>query len=223
MRLHKFFLIAIIVLVLELAGVLYLGLSLPADTRIPIHWNIHNEIDGYASRNTAVFPFWLFNVAIFLLMVFSAELSPVFKQNRERYDAVIPPLTLILVVFFALLHIYMLLLGKYPWLEQKVQGIYILIGAMFICIGNILPKLPRNYIAGIKTPWTIYSDEIWRKTSRLGGFSFVVLGLMMLVKGLFRIQAGWYDALTLIALAAVVILPMAYSFVLYRKAKKEEV
>lgn len=222
MKMHKYFKLSIAVLVIQLAVVLWLGFSLPADTKIPIHWNIKNEIDGYASRNMAVFPFWLFNLGLFLLMMFSARLSPVFQQNRERYDAVIPPMTLVLVFFFALFHVYMLLLGHYPWLEDKLQIIYILIGALFICLGNILPKLPRNYIAGIKTPWTIYSDEIWRRTSRLGGFSFVILGLLMLVKGLFNLQAAWLNYTLLALLGFLVLGPVLYSFALYQKEKKNQ-
>jgi uncharacterized membrane protein len=222
MKIHKYFLMAMLVLVIELIVVAWLGYSLPADTRIPMHWNIHSEIDGWASRNTAILPFWLFNLGLFLLMMFSRQLSPVFKQNRERYDAVIPGLTLILVIFFALIHVYMLVLGHYPELESKVQFIFILMGAMFICLGNILPKVPRNFIAGYKISWTLYSDEIWRRTHRLAGFCFVIFGAVLMLKGIFNLRTGWANAAMLIGLLGLAIVPIIYSFILFKLRKNDE-
>jgi len=222
MKIHKYFMLAMLVLVIELIIVAWLGYTLPADSKIPVHWNIHSEIDGWASRNTAILPFWLFNLGLFLLMMFSRRISPVYKQNRERYDAVIPGMTLILIVFFALIHIYMLVLGHYPELESKVQFIFILMGAMFICLGNIMPKIPRNYIAGYKLSWTLYSDEIWRRTHRLGGFCFVIFGAMLMLKGLFNIRTGWANAIMLIGLLGLAIIPIIYAFVLFKLSKNDE-
>lgn len=222
MKLHKSYVISIVILVIQLAVVLWMGYSLPKDTQLPIHWNIHNQIDNFAPRNTAIIPFWLFNLGLFLLMMFSNKLSPVLAQNKERYDAMIPSMTLGLVIFFALFHIYILLLGHYPQMQENSKGIYVLIGLLFIFLGNIMPKVPRNYIAGIKTPWTFYSDEIWRKTSRLGGYCFFVFGALMLVKGIFTVNGQLIYWLLLIMLFVLVFLPITYAFYLYKTGKKEE-
>jgi len=217
---HKYNKATLVILVVQLIVVLYLGYTLPKATMIPVHWNVQNQIDGYASRNTAIIPFWLFNLGLGLLMMFSEKLSPVFKQNKERYDAIIPLMTMGMVFFFALFHIYMLLLGHYPVWQNKIQMLFILMGGLFIFLGNILPKLPRNFIAGIKTPWTFYSDEIWRKTSRMGGYCFVILGLSMLARGFFNIRAMWMNYAELIMLVVVIVFPVLYSFLLYQKSKK---
>jgi uncharacterized membrane protein len=221
MKMHKYFVLSIIVLVIELAVILYIGASLPADAKLPVHWNIHNEIDGWAGKNTAIYPFWLFNLGMFLLMMFSDKLSPVFKQNRERYNAIIPLMTFGIVLFFALTHIYILLLGLHPEWADKIQGIFILMGALFIFLGNILPKTPRNFIAGYKLSWTLYNDEIWRRTHRLGGWCFVLVGILMLVRGVFNISANWMNVAMIIGFAILVLGPIAYSFILYLKDKKE--
>ncbi len=222
MKMHKYFKIAIGILVIQLCVVLFLGYTLVPWTKIPIHWNIQNHIDGYASRDAAIIPFWLFNLGLFLLMMFSGKLSPVFKQNKERYDAITPLMTMGMVFFFALFHIYMLLLGHYPQWQGKVQMIFLLIGALFLFLGNILPKMPRNFIAGIKTPWTIYSDEIWRKTSRMGGYCFALFGLLMLIRGIFNITVAWMNKVDIVMLVILIGFPTLYSFLLYQKGKKEE-
>lgn len=222
MKMHKYFKIAIVVLFIQLCVVLFLGYTLDINTKIPTHWNIKNHIDGYTARDIAILPFWLFNLCLFLLMKYSRKLSPVFQQNRERYDAVIPLMTLGLVFFFAVFHVYMLLLGHYPEWQGKVQMVFILIGALFVFLGNILPKLPRNFIAGIKTPWTFYSDEIWRKTSRVGAYCFVIFGLTMLLRGLFNLTASWANIAEIVMLVILIVYPTLYSFLLYQKGKKEK-
>lgn len=222
MKISKLVVISIIVLVVELVIVLYLGAQLPADAKLPVHWNIHNQIDGWGSKSSVILPFWLFNVALFLLMIFSGRLFPVFKQNRGRYEEIIPPFTLVLVSFFALIHIFIVLSGIYPQASQKVQFIFVLIGGLFIALGNLLPKLPRNFIAGIKTPWTFYSDEIWQRTSRVGGYCFVLTGLVMLVLGLLNMKGAWTAWLFAGLLAFLIAVPILYSFLLFLKSKKEE-
>jgi len=221
MKLNKNYIASIVVLILQLIIVLILGYSLPQDAKLPVHWNIRGQIDNYASRNMAIIPFWLFNLGLFLLLMFSGKPPPVHRQNKERYEASIQPLAFGLVLFFAIFHVYILLLGKYPRWQEQTQFIFVLMGLLFIFLGNLLPRIPRNYIAGIKVPWTLYSDTIWRKTSRLGGYCFVFLGLLMLVKGLLNITAMWMNFLLLAVLVIVVFVPIIYAFILFKSNKEE--
>jgi uncharacterized membrane protein len=59
-----------------------------------------------------------------------------------------------------------------------------LLGVMFIVIGNFMGKIRRNYMFGVRTPWTLASDRAWNKTHRLGGKLFVASGALILVSGL---------------------------------------
>ncbi len=58
---------------------------------------------------------------------------------------------------------------------------HILVGLLFIVIGNYLPQCKPNYFVGIKTPWTLSNEEVWRKTHRFSGKVFVVLGVIMIL------------------------------------------
>ena len=62
----------------------------------------------------------------------------------------------------------------------------ILVGLLFIVIGNYLPQCKPNYFVGIKTPWTLSNEEVWRKTHRFSGKVFVVLGIIMILSILRR-------------------------------------
>ncbi len=222
MKMHKYFLAAILVLLIHLVLMLIIGNSLPADAKVPTHWNYQNQIDGWSSRNNAMLPFWLFNLGLFLLLYFSGKWSPVYRQNKERFDAVMPLLSFGLTLFFALFHIYTLILAKDPTLLAGFDVIFILMGALFIFIGNLLPRMPRNFIAGIKTPWTFYSDEIWRRTSRLGGWCFALMGVVMLLRGLIKIEAPWYNVFMLVIMVGLLVIPLVYSLLLFLRSKNAE-
>jgi uncharacterized membrane protein len=221
MKIYKFYTASIIILVIQLIAVLLIGHSLPGDAKIPSHWNYKNQIDSYANKTNGMFLPLALNTGIFLMMVFLRKYSPVYQQEREKSNNAIPLLTMGLVFFLALIHIYSMLLAKNPSWASNVQPLHILLGLLFMFIGNVLPKLSRNYFAGIKTPWTYYSDEIWRKSSRVGGFCFFLMGLVFMIAGIFNLKGVFVTTLQIILLIITVIVPTGYSFILYLKAKKE--
>ena len=85
------------------------------------------------------------------------------------------------------------------------------VGFLLIVMGNYLPKTKRNYTVGIKLPWTLNSDENWRKTHRLGGYTFILGGLFFLISPFVENQY-----LILITIAIIFFIPMIYSFYLYK-------
>lgn len=60
-----------------------------------------------------------------------------------------------------------------------------LTGIIFIVIGNYLPKIRRNYIIGIRTPWTLESEEVWDKTHAFSGPVFMITGLAISILAFF--------------------------------------
>ena len=89
----------------------------------------------------------------------------------------------------------------------------IFMGVLSIVIGNYLPKTKQSYTMGIKLPWTLNSEENWNRTHRLAGYLWVLGGLLFIVMSF----VGWSLAAFLIILAVMVLVPTAYSYLLYRK------
>ena len=85
-------------------------------------------------------------------------------------------------------------------------------GLLFIAIGNYLPKTRRNYTMGIKLPWTLNSDENWRRTHRLGGICFIGIGLSLIISIFFKSEVIFLAALIIGGL-----IPGFYSYYLYTK------
>ena len=61
------------------------------------------------------------------------------------------------------------------------NGVKLIIAVLFTVIGNLMPKFKHNYFIGIKTPWTLASEEVWFATHRLGGKLWFYGGLIMII------------------------------------------
>jgi len=211
----KMFSASIILLVLYIMVVGYLAMAVPADASIPIHWNSRGEIDGYAGKTTALIFAIALNFGIFLLLYLLPYYSPKYKQQAARFDKVLPKISFMMQIFFSLLNIYML---SYPMISftTPVNPVLIIIGLMLIVLGNILPKVPRNFFVGIRTPWAISDEENWHKTHRVGGKVFVIGGILMVISGIIPVSAGIMSVVSWMILI-VILFPLLYSFLLYLK------
>ncbi|HWQ50885.1 MAG TPA: SdpI family protein [Terriglobales bacterium] len=88
------------------------------------------------------------------------------------------------------------------------------IGLVFIAIGNYLPKCRQNYTVGIKLPWTLASEENWRRTHRFGGVTFILGGVIMLAAGFLP---DYFTGVIAAVLALTVGAPAVYSYSMYKR------
>ena len=195
---NKKFWLSIVIIIVQIVLALYLSSFIANDAKIPSHWNFRGEIDGYSSKWTAVLLFPGINILLF------------------RFSRMVPLITNIIIFFFAIIHIYTLLLGAELVLANG-NFIYYAIGLMFILLGNILPKMPSSFFIGIRTPWTLSSEYVWRKTHKVGGICFVINGLLMIF-----IPAIWGNNVTAMIIMSVLFIALLlysvlYSFLLYKK------
>ena len=94
----------------------------------------------------------------------------------------------------------------------------VLLGGVFIIVGNYLPKCRQNYTVGIKLPWTLYDEENWNRTHRLGGKVWMLGGVLVLALGVVGLGNAW---LILAVILPVSIVPVIYSFMYYMKHKED--
>lgn len=88
----------------------------------------------------------------------------------------------------------------------------IVIGFIFIILGNYLPKIKRNYTIGIRTSWALNSDENWSRTHRFSGYVFVLSGMLYII---FSMLGYMFIGLGIILISSL--LCFGYSYSLYRK------
>ncbi len=176
------------------------------------HWDSSGTPDSVASKGFCVFGF---PVLLLIFHFICLAITSADKKNNNQNSKMFLIVFYIMPVisFYASAIIYSTALG----LEfEKSKFIFLLISAMFVIIGNFLPKCKQNSTLGIKLPWTIYDEENWNKTHRLGGKLWVICGIIMLVAVFLPIKAIPFILIPIIAVASVI--PAIYSYVIYKKA-----
>ena len=202
----KVLIITSLVILLPILAGLILWNQIPE--QLPIHWNAAGEIDGWSSKPFAVFGMPLILLAFQWVCVCATQADPKKQNHSEKILHlvfwIIPIINIALSVF-----IYCAALGKQVRVEVLMP---ILMGLLFVVIGNYLPKCKQNYTVGIKIPWTLNSEENWNRTHRLAGWVWTIGGLIIMASGFF---AGFWllMAVTLI----MVFVPLIYSYILHRK------
>ncbi len=215
MTLKKYW-FTIMILVIQVLGSLYLCMSLPADAKVPIHWNYKGEIDNYASVWSSFYTFNGINVGLFLFFLAFPLFSPWYKKNQKQYEKLLPVIVGGMIMLFAAIYLFSLITVFYPGFNSSA-GIDFLIGILLIFLGNLMPKIPKNFFIGIRTPWSLSSDEVWFKTHRVGGYCFVMGGILMLFKGFLPVDWSVPQMILTVSTIALFAYPVIYSFILFKQ------
>lgn len=176
--------------------------------QIPIHWNMAGEIDDWSSKSFAVFGLPLILLAVQWLAVLATASDPKNKNHSTKILNMI--FWLIPVLSIALSAVmYSIALGGKVRVEVLL---FVLLGLLFVVIGNYLPKCQQSYTIGIKLPWTLHSEENWNRTHRLAGWLWVIGGFLMMITAFFKILWLVFSIPLMMAL-----IPVIYSYILHRK------
>jgi len=193
---------------LVVAFLVFPYLSYPAVS----HWDVTGVPNGF------VLPFWAVAfgpliLAMFLLLWWGIPKIDPLKKNIESFRRVYD----IFWVVGSLFIFYIYALTLY-WNIGHIFNINMAIAPAFafliITIGVVLPRTKRNWFIGIRTPWTLASDSVWEKTHALGGKLFVVAGIISFFAFFIPFYFEW---LFLAPLIVATIVPIIYSYLLYKK------
>lgn len=206
---QRYFFGAAAVILATLAGTVVAYPHLPGT--VPVHWNTHGQIDGWAPRWTL----FLYGPGLmtFMLVLFAA--FPWLSPKKFEVDAFRPTylyIMIILVAMFAYIQVLMILAALNVALDSGravIGGVCLLIALM----GNVMGKVRRNFYIGIRTPWTIASERVWNATHRFAAKTFFAGGLVGFVAVLLR--APFWLPLAAILLAAFT--PAIYSLIYYKQ------
>ena len=180
--------------------------------RIPTHWNLHGVADGWGGRSAA-FLFPAIGTGIMLLIMVLPYLDPR-RANWEKFKDEVRLLVTVLVLFSAWVEA-VALGAALGWKVNAGRAVLAGVGALLAVIGNYLPRIRSNWFMGIRTPWTLSSDRVWRETHRVGGRTFVAGGLLMIAAGFIPEPVG--DVLALGGVAVAALVPVVYSYLAWRR------
>lgn len=178
--------------------------------KLPTHWNFSGEIDGWSSKPFAVFFIPLFILAMHLICTVATSMDPKNEGVNSKVFTLVLWICPILSVL-CMTSCYVAGFGK----DVNI-GLFapLIMGIVFLFIGNYLPKCKQNYTIGIKIPWTLNDEDNWNKTHRFAGFVWTVCSFVVMSGAFFK-KAVVYT--TFVPIAVMVLAPMIYSYIYYRK------
>jgi uncharacterized membrane protein len=166
-----------------------------------VHWGMDGQPDGYASKWFASLMFPVFMLGMILLQQWLPTIDPN-KENIERFQGAYNIIGAGIVSLFFILHLVVILQGLGYELNVPMLTT-LLLGALFILTGNYLPRVRPNYFLGIRNPWTLTDEEVWRKTHRTGGKMFVAGGVLILLASFFPTAYLFYVVLAVVLIVAI--------------------
>ena len=158
--------------------------------QIPAHYNFAGEIDRWGSKYEALL-FPAITILMGFFMLWMAKIAAKQEENGNNNEKIVFYTGMGISLWFTAMHTFSLYkafaaAGSMGYsVEADINRIFcILLGISLVIIGNFMPKLRNNSIIGLRTPWSMKNDTVWKKSQLFGGISFIVCGVLMIIAGL---------------------------------------
>ena len=186
--------------------------------QVPTHWGLNGRVDAYSSPATL----WLLCAIAPLLslgMQFLPRLDPKrenYEKFQSRYDLFGPMVPLLLLVCVAVT----LSESLWPGRIDVGRAILLMVGVLFLIVGNLMGKVKTNWFLGFRTPWALSDPDVWNRTQRMGGWTFFLSGLSAVLLALLA-PSELFFALFFVILAAGTLLTCFMSWKWFRDKKEK--
>lgn len=179
------------------------------------HWNAKGEADGTISRFWGLFLVPVISAGLTALLLLVPGIDPL-RANIQKFKGYYYGFIIAFLVYF--LYIYILtLVWNLGWEFNLSQMLIPAIGLLLYIVGIMVSKARRNFFIGIRTPWTLSSEEVWNRTHQLGGKLFKIVGIIILLLS-FIPEIAIYALIGLVL--GITVWLVVYSYVLYRRLEE---
>ncbi|WP_254822037.1 SdpI family protein [Haloglomus halophilum] len=206
---------AILVLIATAGATAMVYPSLPE--RFAVHFDASGTPDSFYGRTLGAAIVPAISVAMYVMFRVLPVIDPRgenFRKFRPTYDAIVL-LTLAFLGFVQGLLLAYNLGIDYPQNALVLGGV----GLLFAGLGVLFRRAEPNWFVGIRTPWTLSDDEVWRRTHRVAAPVFVLAGVLIAAGAFLPFPTEFVVG---VAAAIAALVPAAYSFVVYRGRDQHE-
>ena len=204
----------LIVVLIPFVYLAYIWNSLPET--VPIHWNYKGEIDDWGNKSSLIFLTFLLpglTYIVFTVIPF-IDTKKRIQAMGKKYDN----LKFLMVLFMSALAVFII----YSVKEQSITNpsfIILAIGLLFMLLGNYMKTIKANYFIGIRTPWTLEHESVWKSTHKLAGEIWFIGGLAIVISSL-TTSKDFNGVFFISVTVLLALIPVVYSYLEYRKLKK---
>jgi len=212
-KIRKTELLAMLLVILSFGVAFYFYNIMP--DKLASHWDIHGQVNGYMPKFWGLFMMPFISLGMLILFFALPRIDPL-KKNIEDFRNYYDWFIILILLFF--LYIYKLtILWNLNYRFNMGQMLIPAFAVLFFYTGILLEKSKMNWFIGIRTPWTLSSESVWKKTHKIGGLLFKISAILSLVGAAFPGYA-FYFVLVPIILSTIYI--FYYSYVQYLKENK---
>lgn len=200
-----------------LVAALGLGAMLPAGLQLPVHWDLSGTPDHYAGKWLALLTPAALTASVGLLFYVLPLIEPRAQGLARSQGLYLWTWASVLLVCAS---VEVTLAATALGWDLAIDALMMMtLGTILVLIGNQLGKSRSMYMVGIRTPWTLASEEVWIRTHRLGGKLMIVAGLAMIAAGLLPLTGESRAAVAIVAIVIAAIVPILYSWRLWRRER----
>ncbi|WMN07321.1 SdpI family protein [Marivirga arenosa] len=205
----------IAIVLLPFVYLAYVWNDLP--NKVPLHWNLQGEVDRFGEKTELILAVFVLPVLVYVLLLIVPKIDPKNKlhQMGNKYDNI----RFMLITFISAITIFII----YSANNQSVANpnyIVLLVGVLYLILGNYFKTIKANYFIGIRTPWTLESEEVWKATHKLAGILWFIGGIAVVLSSL--IFDKQINFMVLISITAVIsLVPIIYSYMTFQKFKNQ--
>ena len=179
---------------------------------IPSHWNAAGQVNGYMSKLWGLFLVPVIMAGFVALFVLLPRIDPL-KKNYDKFRRYYDGFILVFVIYLLVIQAQILLWSTGIQISPNMT-FPILFGMLFIYLGFLIEHAEQNWFVGIRTPWTLSSESVWKKTHILGGKLFKIAGLVCLLGVLFQSLAIWIIMVPILLVSCYIVV---FSYTEYQK------
>lgn len=188
MKFHRGEIISLLIIILASLLSAYVYPMLPSE--IASHWNALGEVDGYMPKIWGLFLMPALALLLWIVFLIIPHIDPK-KENIEKFR---PSFDNFIVVLFAfLLYVHGLTIAwNLGYQFDLVRWLLPAFAVLFYDIGSLIGKAKMNWMIGIRTPWTLSSEQVWKETHAWGGKLFKATGIIALAGIIYPSLALWF-------------------------------
>lgn len=197
---------------------------------VPMHYDMSGKIDRYGSKyENIIFPIFILLITLFwqIFIIYYEKKALTASTDKERHEAASNAKCLIIVsistsIVFGIMQCFILFGSYFEATKNSTHASIdiakvscILLGVLYIILGNYMPKTKKNGTIGVRISWSMYNDVTWAKSNHFGAIALIITGLLTIITSIF-VSGNLSTILMLIYLAIAVVAILIYSYDIYR-------
>lgn len=182
---------------------------------VPTHFGFDGKPNDYSHKESLIYIILGMNVGINLLMFIIPFIDP--KKNLSQGDNIYVKIRVLVQLLMAAISCFIIYSAVENSADTKIM--FVMLGLFFSAMGYLLRDVKPNYFVGIRTPWTLQSEDNWQKTHKACGSIWLIGGILIALIALVIPEAlqGYFMLCSIIPL---VLIPVGYSYWLYTRENK---